>query len=112
MRKKAVIETQLEFYRKGKAGCLFVAHAAGNPSKFEWRLSVCKVDKNHIEKLIRSAVDLPDVSTQSMIFPSIVTDEDLKELLSVLQETPSVVLEQEEEFEGAVCLGYRARLTT
>lgn len=110
MRKTAVIETQLDFYRKGKAGCLFVAHAAANPAKFEWRLSVCKVHKGHIEKLIRSAIELPEVSTQSMIFPSIVTDDDLKELLSVLQETPLVVLEQEEKFEGAICLGYRAKV--
>ena len=110
MRKKTIIETQLEFYRKGKAGCLFVAHAAGNPAKFEWRLSVCKIHKDDIEKLIQSAIELPDISTQSMIFPSVVTDQDLKELLWVLQETPSVVLEQQKEFEGAVCLGYRAKV--
>ncbi len=110
MRARAIIETQLEFYRKGKAGCLFLAHAAGNPSKFEWRLSVCRAKKNNIEKLIQSAISLPDISTQSIIFPSVVTNEDFKDFLSILRETSLVFLEQEEKFEDAMCLGYRVQV--
>jgi len=45
MQDQRVVETQLEFYRKGGAGCLFAAHVAGDPIKYGWRLSVSKVDK-------------------------------------------------------------------
>lgn len=110
MQEGVIIETQLEFYRKGGAGCLFAAHAARDPSKYEWRLSVSNVDKVRIEELIQSAVSQSDVSTQSIIFPSIVVREDLKSLLLILKETPSVFLEQEEEFEGTMCLGYRINI--
>ncbi|MBI5405734.1 hypothetical protein HY972_01730 [Candidatus Kaiserbacteria bacterium] len=110
MQEQAIIETQLEFYRKGGAGCLFAAHAARDPSKYEWRLSVSNVDKVRIEELIQSAISLAGVSTQSIIFPSVMEQEDLKNLLLTLKETSSVSLEQEEEFEGAVCLGYRVNV--
>ena len=104
MQEHTIIETQLEFYRKGGAGCLFAAHAARDPSKYEWRLSVSNIDKVRVEELIQSAISLVNVSTQSIIFPSVITQEDLKDLLLVLKETPSISLEQEEEFEGAVRL--------
>lgn len=107
---QAVIETQLEFFRKGKAGCLFAAHAAGDPERYDWRLSVSAVDKTQIESLIQSAIALENISTQSIIFPSIVTWEDLKQLLLLLKETPLITLEQEEDFADSVCLGYRIQV--
>ncbi|PIP55853.1 MAG: hypothetical protein CO183_00085 [Candidatus Zambryskibacteria bacterium CG_4_9_14_3_um_filter_42_9] len=107
MQEQTIIETQLEFYRNGGAGCLFAAHAARDPSKYGWRFSISNVDTVQIEELIQSAISLADVSTQSIIFPSVMMQEDLKTLLLILKETPSVSLEQEEEFEDAVCLGYR-----
>ncbi len=110
MQEQAIIETQLEFYRKGGAGCLFAAHAARDPSKYGWRLSVSDVDKVLIEELIQSAISLASVSTQSIIFPSVMMLGDLKSLLLILKETPSVLLEQKEEFEDAVCLGYRVNV--
>lgn len=107
---QAVIKTQLQFYKSGGAGCLFLAHAARNPAKYEWRLSVCGVDRAEIEELIHSALYLENVSTQSIIFPSIVKWEDLKNLLLILQEPNSLSLEQKEEFLGMVCLGYRVKV--
>lgn len=110
MQEQTIIETQLEFFRKGKAGCLFAAYAARDPSRFGWRLSVSDVGQAQIEELIQSAISLEDVSTQSIIFPSVVKWEDLKKLLVVLKEVSSVSLEQEEEFEDSVCLGYRIQV--
>ena len=31
MQEHVIVETQLEFYKKGGAGCLFAAHAAREP---------------------------------------------------------------------------------
>ncbi len=94
MLSKLVIKTQLEFYKRGDAGCLFAAHAASNPDKYEWRLSVSEVDVAQIESIVQDAMTLSSVSTQSIIFPSVIHVNELKELLDALQKTPSFFLDQ------------------
>lgn len=110
MQDQAVIETQLEFYRRGDAGCLFAAHAAGDPAKYEWRLSVAKVDTTEIASLVASAIVTPGISTQSIIFPSIVSEDDFLDLLRVLGGSEPFFLGQTEKFKGAMCLGYRVKM--
>jgi len=110
MLNQSVIKTQLAFYKRGGAGCLFAAHAANNPSKYEWRLSVCEAAAEKIESIVRDAIISPNVSTQSIIFPSVIHTKELRGLLCVLQEVPSFFLEQEEEYENMMCLGFRARI--
>ncbi|OGI15227.1 MAG: hypothetical protein A3E38_02905 [Candidatus Moranbacteria bacterium RIFCSPHIGHO2_12_FULL_54_9] len=110
MQEQAVIDVQLEFFKKGGAGCLFAAYAARDPVKFGWRLSVSEIEKTQIENLVQSAVSLEDVSTQSLIFPSVIKWDDLENLLSVLKETSIFSLEQKEEFCGTMCLGYRVQV--
>lgn len=106
----SVIKTQLEFYKRGGAGCLFAAHAAHNPSKYGWRLSVGEASADKIEAIVQEAVTLPLVSTQSIIFPSVIHSKELSVLLSVLREVPTFFLEQEEEYEKMMCLGFRAHI--
>lgn len=108
--KQSVIELQLDFYKKSKAGCLFAAHAAKDPTKFGWRLSVSDVDKTQFDGLINSAISTSSISTQSILFPSVVKWENLKSLLSLLCEMPLIALEQKEKYEGNVCLGYRVTI--
>ena len=110
MQEQKVIETQLDFYRKGEAGCLFALHAAADPAKFEWRSSVAEASEAAIEPIIQAAISAPDVSMQSIIFPSVLYETDLKALLLLLKQLPSCFLEQEVEFEQSVCLGYRVRV--
>ena len=111
MLEEAIIEAQLEFFKKGGAGCLFAAHAARDPAKFEWRLSVLsEVKATLIEDLVESAIIAKNVSTQSIIFPSILELDDLRHLLEVLKNVPSISIEQEEEFMGMICLGYRIKV--
>lgn len=110
MQDQQVIETQLEFYRKGGAGCLFVAHAAGDPARYGWRLSVSRVEKGEIGDLVQQAILLKEVSTQSIIFPAVITTEDFRNFLLVLKDTSLFFLEQEVKFRGMICLGYRVRV--
>jgi len=110
MEDRVVIETQLEFYRNGRAGCLFAAHAAKSPEDYGWRFSVCDINAEYIEILIQSAITDASVSTQSIIFPRVISRDDLLELLSILATVPSVILEQQELFEDAICLGYRIKV--
>jgi len=102
MQNQQVIETQLEFYRKGGAGCLFAAHAAGDPARYGWRLSVSKVDKEEIVRLVQQAISLDEVSTQSIIFPSIITTEDFRNFLLLLKDASPFFLEQEVKFRGMI----------
>jgi hypothetical protein len=110
MQSQSIIKTQLEFYKRGGAGCLFAAHAANNPSKYEWRLSICEVNAEKIEILVQEATTLPFISTQSIIFPSVIHSIDLINLLIVLQRVPSFFLELAEEYEKTMCLGFRAHI--
>jgi len=107
---EAVIQTQLDFYRRGGAGCLFAAHAAGDANKYGWRMSVESVDKASIEARVASAIAAPNVSLQSIIFPSIVTDDHLLDLLAVLNDSSSFLLELTGRVEESVCLGYRVKI--
>jgi len=107
-----IINTQLDFYKKGRAGCLFAAHAATNPDRYGWQLSVATPEKDKIEVLVRSATSLDHISTQSIIFPNVTSADDLKLLLSVLKDVNSCTLEQQEEFLGQICLGYRMHIGT
>jgi hypothetical protein len=81
MPSRLVIETQLEFYRKGGAGCLFAVHAAQNPKKYGWRLSVTATDVAQIVAIAHDALTDETISTQSIILPSVVNPDDLVRLL-------------------------------
>ena len=110
MNAEQIIKTQLAFYRDGNAGCLFAAHASAEPEKFGWHFVVSEVDQKQIESLIQSAIADEKVSTQSIIFPKVLSWDDLKALLLTLVKISTISLGQEDECEGSVCLGYRLKI--
>ena len=72
MSDQVIIDAQLQFYRNGAAGCLFVAHAANNPEKYDWKLSVVEdTDTDQIRRLVSDALAVEEISTQSLIFPTV-----------------------------------------
>ena len=110
MKEEDIINAQLEFFKKGKTGCLFAAYAARDPKRFEWKFSISDINPGNIEKIIQDAITAPDISTQSIIFPTVLTLENLKYLLRSFSSVPSLSLEQCEEYLGAMCLGYRIKV--
>jgi hypothetical protein len=112
MPSRLVIETQLEFYRKGGAGCLFAAHAAQNPKKFGWRLSVTETEIAKIVAIANGALSDEAISTQSIIMPSVVSSSDLVELLRNLEHAEPFSLGLSERFKRVTCLGLRVRVGT
>lgn len=110
MQEQKIIETQLDFYKRGAAGCLFAAHAAHDPEGYEWRLNVCVTNPDEIEQLMQSAITTLGVSTQSIIFPTVITEKDLLNFLKVLLEVPSIHIGQKEKLGNVVCLGYRVKV--
>jgi hypothetical protein len=110
MQEESIIAAQLEFYKRGKAGCLFAAHAANNPAKFGWRLTIAKPERRNLIAITESAIALSAVSTQSIIFPSVLTPGNLKELLLLLRDTSPFFLETEKRYRSCVCLGFRLQV--
>lgn len=92
---QTIIDSRLEFYRRGEAGCLFAAHAALNPDRFAWRFSVSTVEKLQIEELVQSAISLDNVSTQTILLPAVVSVNDLHDFLSVLESVDYCTLDQQ-----------------
>lgn len=106
-----VKKVQLAFYQSGGAGCLFLAHAARNPAKYGWELRV--VENNTVKELseiIQESIASNWISTQSIIFPRVDSYPGFKSFLRDLQTVPEVVLEQSEEFNDYICLGYRIKI--
>lgn len=106
----SIIQAQLDFYRKGNSGCLFAAHAANNPERYEWTLTVSDASLASIEDIVARSIGDENTSTQSIIFPSVVNEADLVLLLSTLKESQFFSLGQREEYSEEVCLGFRVHV--
>lgn len=106
----SIVERQLEFYRRGEAGCLFAAHASLNPDRFEWKFSVTRPESSRLEEIIRLAMTDNRISTQSIILPEVTTVDKLRVFLEILGNTKYCLLEQEEESFESICLGYRMKI--
>ena len=110
MTDRQIIDTQLSFYQSGAAGCLFAAHAAMEPEKYGWQMSVAQGCGRSIEPYVQEAITRPDVSTQSIILPFVDDEEQLLEFLLDFENIPLVFLEKQAPFGDSVCLGYRVSI--
>ncbi len=110
MSKNKVIEDQLHFYGSGKAGCMFAAIAAKNPSKYGWKHTILDVDHEKIDLVTSQSIADGTITTISLVFPFIKVPSELVKLIKELQFCKNVFLEQRELFKGSWCLGFRARV--
>ena len=110
MNDEKIINNQISFYKSGGAGCLFAAHAAGDPEHYEWKFDVSEQDVKQVADAVYHAVAAPKVSTLSLLIPSITTVDDLVIFLQSLNDTDPFYLESEERFSESVCLGFRAKI--
>ncbi|MCL1473388.1 hypothetical protein [Argonema antarcticum] len=108
----SVITTQLDFFRQGKAGCVFAAYVAGNPLKYGWIHKILNVDACAIDAEIAQAIDLPEVTTLSLIFPDVDSLEGIIELIRVMTKCKYILLEQDVILDDSRsrCLGFRVRV--
>jgi len=109
----AIANQQLEFFKRCRAGCLFAAVAARNPTKYGWKQQVVvRYSTEEIDKLISEAIESPKVTMLSLIFPTVTSPEALVEFIHTLQQCDSIFLEQATSHEGATCLGLRAHINS
>lgn len=105
-----ITERQMQFYRRTGAGCAFAAAAAKDPERYGWRQYVLAPDSSQIQCAARDAVECPDVSTASFIFPSVDTLDGVVDLIKVLSATPPFFIESDKYFGDYRCISIRAKI--
>lgn len=104
-----ILERQRQFYARRHAGCLFAAMAARDPEKYGWRrVLVPELSADAIDRVTSEAINAPDTSTLSLLFPRVTTARDLLALVELLKTCTTISLAMVEEFGESTCLGFRA----
>lgn len=109
---ECVVNHQRGFYSRGDAGCIFAKLAAKNPAKYGWDYQIAPVDPDEIDRLTHKAINEPEVTTLSLLFPTVHTFEQLKNLVETLGRSSNIFLEMDAIEENVRCLGFRARVGT
>ena len=111
MSNQEIISKQIEFFRKGQAGCQFAARVSENPIQYGWRHIVVEpFDIVKIDKIVNeSAVD-SSTKQLSLLFPQIRTRQDHEQLLSGLDESNIFHIESEIEYNGFRLICLRAKI--
>jgi hypothetical protein len=102
-------ETQFDFFRKNKSGCLFAAIAAKNPSRYGWSQKIISLKAEVIDASIEQAHN-NKTTMLSLVFPTVNSTGDLLRLIEVLCSTRRIMLEQNVEFDVSRCLSFRANI--
>lgn len=105
-----IISEQLEFFARNLSGCGFAALAARDPDHFEWGSKIIlSSDYGKIDEYIAWAVAEPSVSTLSLIFPDVTSDQELDTLIPQLQ-TKLLILHELVDTEQNRCFRFRAQV--
>lgn len=108
--RETVLARQLAFLKHKRAGCLFAAVAAHNPERYGWVHRFPDEHETAIDKCIAAAIDAPEVTMVSLLFPKVVTTQGLIRFITVLRRCEMLVLEQADSALGCTCLGFRAKV--
>lgn len=104
------VNHQRSFYSRGDAGCIFAKLAARNPAKYGWDLQIATLTPEDIDQLSYDAINDPQVTTLSLLFPGIHTYEQLKKLVETLELCTMIFLEMDAIDGDVRCLGFRAQV--
>jgi hypothetical protein len=110
MDRREILDNQLRFFIAKRAGCLFAAFAARNPSKYGWVHRITPARRDSIDRAIRQAIAEPGTTTLSLVFPDVSEDDRFLEFIETLKQCSALRLESTEEILGSVCLGFRVRV--
>ncbi|MBP9742753.1 MAG: hypothetical protein KBD37_05275 [Burkholderiales bacterium] len=101
---------QINFFKRGKSGCIFAALAATNPKKYCWQqIQIKQICPNIIDSQIESYMSAPEISTLSVVFPEINTVEKLLQLIRVLEQCKTMATEKI-YYKNFLCYGFRLKV--
>lgn len=107
----SIKDRQLSFYKARTAGCVFVAICAKNPTKYGWYHSIIhELKASTIDNIVETAIADEKVSTQSLIFPDITTNQDIVAFVTLLQNCKTIKLELDQIADERRCFGFRVIL--
>ncbi|MED2186002.1 hypothetical protein [Bacillus wiedmannii] len=103
------------WHGRGQNGCLFAQHLAKESNdKTGWHSSVILEGMNTVSKLddtIERAIKNPDIEVLSLLFPNVVTIEQLSTILKEwIRESKLIFLESATKYENRICLSLRIDL--
>ncbi|MBZ4223021.1 hypothetical protein LAE98_13180 [Bacillus wiedmannii] len=103
------------WHGRGQNGCLFAQHLAKESNdKTGWHSSVILEGMNTVSKLddtIERAIKNPDIEVLSLLFPNVVTIEQLSTILKEwIRELKLIFLESATKYENRICLSLRIDL--
>lgn len=105
-----IISAQLDFFSRNGSGCGFAALAAKDPTKYEWEhLVVQSGDYGQIDDVVQAATEREGVSTLSLVFPEVVSDDDLDSFLPLLDKG-AVHLNAKVDTATSRCYRFRAKI--
>lgn len=105
-----VLQEQMSFFRSNSTGCGFAAYAARNPGHFGWKQVVVDSDPEAVDRALSDAIQEPETSTLSLVFPDINRPEHLWEFVKALGASDGIFVGQDEMLLGQRCIGLRARV--
>lgn len=103
------------WHGRGQNGCLFAQHLAKeSENRTGWYLKVFfqdKYDVSKLDKIIEQAIEDPKIEVLSLLFPEVVTLEQLAKLVrSWMTESKIIFLERATRYKNRICLALRIEL--
>jgi hypothetical protein len=106
-----IVKKQGRHFTSGKSGCVFAALVARNPQKFGWHEHVINnLNPRIIDDFIASSVRNPEITTLSLIFPTVATPDDLATLLTCLLDCHYLSFSAGQQINGNFCIRLRTSI--
>lgn len=110
MKTQEIINKQLLFHKRGKAGCAFSSIASRKPQYYEWDHKVFQFfDSKSIDEAITNYINSKNVSTLSLIFPEVKTIYELCSLIHTLENCKTITSVRS-KYENFQCFGLRIKV--
>lgn len=103
-------KSQMDFFLQNRSGCAFAAVAAKNPTRYGWHQAIVAASPDSIDNAVTSAIADVQITTLSLIFPSVTSQDDLVSLIETFRFCHTLTLGQDDTYAGFQCLGFRAKV--
>ncbi len=107
---KQIRESQLEFFAKNRAGCLFAAIAAKKPRRYGWHQDIIPPVASVIRNKLEAAIASPGINTLSLVFPAVDTARKLAGLIDAAINSSFMYVGQKVSYDEHVCVGLRGKI--
>lgn len=110
-----IADIQNTWHVKGNNGCIFSQVIASNVERYNWKKTIIgSLDQNtpeQVDSVVNDAITNPEIRLLSLIFPTVKSVENLRDLCEMLSTvTQTIFLLEDKYVDGLVALSYRTGL--